>query len=239
MVTEPARPRATRRPGRPPQTDAEAKRARENILHATEQVFAEFGYHGINVAKVIAAAGIARPTFYRYFRNTDEALGRALHRRGSALGRSMVTAIQDADGAVNKVLAGIDAYLTWCISNHHLLRSLYAGMYDSSSLVFSVRPLLMTRLVSVIGAQFAVVNRPPPDPATLDILLNTVEFAGFRLFLDAPPGGASAEAIELARLNMTRVTLALIGSAEDWRSVVEEPRMLRLITGDGLTASSA
>jgi AcrR family transcriptional regulator len=227
----------SRRPGRPPQTDAEAQRARDNILKATELVFAESGYHGINVAKIIDAAGIARPTFYRYFRNTDEALGMALHGHGRALGWSVVSAVRQADGAVPKVLAAIDAYLTWCIDNSRLLRSLYAGMHDPTSLVFALRPLLTDRLVAVIGDQFEQVGRARPAPATLDLLINSMEFAGFRLHLDTPSGGHDEADVALTRLNMTRVALALIGSADDWRSVVEHPESLRLFTGEGLTSN--
>ena len=47
-------------------TQKRANRRRE-ILHAARRVFAEKGYHQTHVADVIAAAGIARGTFYLYF----------------------------------------------------------------------------------------------------------------------------------------------------------------------------
>ncbi|MEO0324210.1 MAG: TetR/AcrR family transcriptional regulator [Myxococcota bacterium] len=48
---------------------ASRKRAsrRRQILDAARQVFAEKGYHDAHVSDVIAAAGIARGTFYLYF----------------------------------------------------------------------------------------------------------------------------------------------------------------------------
>jgi len=223
------RPAEARRPGRPPQTDAEAERARRNILDATEHVFAEHNYHGINVAKIIDAAGIARPTFYRYFRNTDEALGVVLRDLGRSLGWAIVNAVREAQGAIPKVLAGIDAYLNWARDHRHLLQSLYAGMHDPSTLIHQMRPLVLDRMVQVIGAQFELVDRPRPDAPTLDILLNSIEFACFRLYRD----GADREGAEQAtRVTMIRMALALVGSADDWRLVLEHPEMQRFMLGD-------
>lgn len=40
---------------------------RDQLLHCAKAMFAEQGYHATNVADIIAAAGVARGTFYLYF----------------------------------------------------------------------------------------------------------------------------------------------------------------------------
>lgn len=60
------------RRGRPPQTAQQADQVRARIVLATADVFAEHGSRGLSVARIIDAAGLARPTFYRYFANAVE-----------------------------------------------------------------------------------------------------------------------------------------------------------------------
>ena len=129
-----------RRPGRPPQTDEEQARARQNIVRATSLVFAEYGYHGISVARILEHAGIARPTFYRYFRNSDEPLRMALDEVGRALRDRVVADVTAAEGDIPKVVAAIDGYLWWSGENRGMLRSLYAGIHDPASPVSVQRP---------------------------------------------------------------------------------------------------
>lgn len=46
---------------------------REQLLEATEDVLAEHGYQGATVPRVVARAGVAQGSFYRYFRDIDAA----------------------------------------------------------------------------------------------------------------------------------------------------------------------
>ena len=45
---------------------------REEILDASERIFAEKGYHATGIADIAAALGIGHGTFYRYFRNKHD-----------------------------------------------------------------------------------------------------------------------------------------------------------------------
>jgi AcrR family transcriptional regulator len=47
---------------------------RENLLRAVEDVVTERGYQGATVPRVVARAGIAQGSFYRYFRDVDAAV---------------------------------------------------------------------------------------------------------------------------------------------------------------------
>src|SRR5690606_21091249 len=66
-------PRAARR-GRPPQSRRQAEQVRARIVRATAEVFSRNGSRGMTVARILEQAGLARPTFYRYFGRAEEPL---------------------------------------------------------------------------------------------------------------------------------------------------------------------
>jgi TetR/AcrR family transcriptional regulator len=209
-----------RRPGRPAQTAEETSRVREHILAATSTVFGEFGYHGVNVARVIEVAAIARPTFYRYFRNVDEAMQIVLGRIGRSITTMISEAVDSVDGDLPKLVAGIEGYLRWSQQNRSVLQSIYAGSHDPGNPVFGLRPLLLRQLTELINRELITVGRPPLDEWTVDLFLNSMEYACYRLQLEAE---LSPSAAADARATIFRTALALLGGADDWRLALNTP----------------
>ena len=86
---------------------------RAQVLRVARQVFSERGYHAASIAEIIAAAGIARGTFYLYFVNKraifDELLDGLLAELGRAVRRISVdegapSPIEQMRGNVHRVL---------------------------------------------------------------------------------------------------------------------------------------
>jgi TetR/AcrR family transcriptional regulator len=219
-------PSPPRGPGRPPQTEEETRLAREHILAATSAVFGERGYHGANVARVIESAQISRPTFYRHFRNIDDALRIVLGRIGDSVSTKITKSVGAATGDLPKLIAGIDAYLQWSEQNRSLLQSLHAGAHDPDSPVFDLRPVLLRQLIDVVNAGLSDSGRPPLDPWTIDLFLNTMEYACYRLFLQPD---LTDEERATARATMLRTALALLGRPDDWRRVLDHPETTRML----------
>jgi TetR/AcrR family transcriptional regulator len=209
-----------RRPGRPPQTDEEQARARQNIVRATEQVFAEHGYHGMSVARILELAGIARPTFYRYFRNAEEPLMIALNDAGRVLYHQIISAVADAPDSLSKVVGAIDAYLWWSGEYRHILRSLYAAMHDPSTPVSTARLQTVAAMVDLINRELVGAGRPTLERWLLDVYVNGVEYTGYQLYLST--SGSLGDLIT-ARQIMLRTGLALLGTTDDWRRFLERP----------------
>jgi AcrR family transcriptional regulator len=222
-----------RRPGRPPQTDEEQARARANIVRATALVFAEFGYHGISVARILEHAGIARPTFYRYFRNSDEPLRMALDDVGRELRDRMVAAVTAADGDMPKFMAAIDTYLWWSGEHRAMLRSLYAGIHDPASPVFTQRPNTLNAMVDLLFRELEAAGRPEPERWVLDVYVNAVEYTCYQLYLETP---ATPADVDKARQVMLRMALATLGTANDWAEFHANPN---LFATPGTTAEAA
>ena len=194
------------RRGRPRQTPADAEAARKRIVAATAAVFAEQGSRGLSVALIIERAGIARPTFYRYFANATEPLHVVL----DASDRALVGALQDAlDGAADEpamIGAGIEAYLGWAQRLGPALRPLFSELHDPTSPVSPHRAHTLELLRERLTLRFERLGRTPPPAQDIDVLLNTFEYIGFRLALS---GGVAPTDLDWARATMARIAAAL------------------------------
>jgi AcrR family transcriptional regulator len=200
------------RRGRPPQTEADAAAARARIVEATAQVFAERGSHGLSVALIIERAGIARPTFYRYFANAEEPLQQILDASDLALVDGLQAALDAASDEIGMVLGGIEAYLAWARGHGPALRPLFAELHDSSSIVSPHREKTLTVLRERLIARFAKLGRVPPPEIDIDVLLHAFEYVGFRVAMAAPDEGIDDA---WARMTMARMALVLLGTEAD------------------------
>jgi AcrR family transcriptional regulator len=212
-----------RRRGRPPQSEADAAAARARIIEATAEVFAEHGSHGMSVALIIERAGIARPTFYRYFANADEPLQSVLDASDMALVNGLQQALDAAEDEIDMVLRGIDAYLAWALGHGQALRPLFAELHDPSSPVSGHRESTLLMLRERLIARFARIGRTAPPSIDIDVLLHAFEYVGFRVAM-ADSNDAS---VDWARTTMARIALVLLGTSADLDVARGIPGLLR------------
>jgi AcrR family transcriptional regulator len=214
---------AARRRGRPPQSEADAAAARARIVQATADVFAEHGWHGMSVALIIERAGIARPTFYRYFANAEQPLQLVLDASDMALVHGLQAALDRAEDEIGMVVNGIDAYLAWARNHGPALRPLFAELHDPSSPVSPHRERTLLMLRERLIARFVKLGRTPPSSIDIDVLLHAFEYVGYRVAL-ADSVDATAE---WARATMARIALVLLGTAADLEVAMTIPGLLR------------
>ena len=60
--------------GRPAATDPSGDDLRDLVISAATEVYAEQGYGGTSVQKILAVSGVSRPTFYRLFKDRHEVI---------------------------------------------------------------------------------------------------------------------------------------------------------------------
>ena len=116
-------PRPPRGRGRPKRTAAETELTRLAIQQAGRQVMAEHGYHGVSVELILRSAGLSRATFYRYFNNAQEVIELVLQDVNDRLIESVITAVRQAQGPLQKVEAGLLAWRRWGEETGPLLRA--------------------------------------------------------------------------------------------------------------------
>jgi len=202
----------TPRRGRPPQSAADAAAARARIVEATRTVFAEHGSRGLNVALIIERAGIARPTFYRYFNNAEEPLQLVLDASDMALVDGLQSALDAASDEIEMVLNGIEAYLDWARGHGPALRPLFAELHDASSVVSPHREKTLNMLRSRLIARFETLGRVAPPAIDIDVLLHAFEYVGFRVAMASPADDVDDA---WARMTMARIALVLLGTEAD------------------------
>jgi AcrR family transcriptional regulator len=89
--------------------------ARERILAAAYHLFSRRGLRAVGVDEVIAQAGVAKATFYRYFPAKDDLALEFLHRREVAWTLDFVMAESARRGATpeQRLLAIFDGFHDW------------------------------------------------------------------------------------------------------------------------------
>ncbi|AYF78844.1 TetR/AcrR family transcriptional regulator [Nocardia yunnanensis] len=209
MSTPPARR------GRPPQTEQQADQVRARIVLATAEVFAEQGSRGLSVARIIEKAGLARPTFYRYFANATEPLHALLTVSNDDLVGGIRDALDRTEQPVELGINMIEAYLHWAGGHGPMLAPLFAELHDPGSPVSAYRERAIDAIRILVRTKITALGRPTPTDLDLDTALQTCEFVVYRISAAAPHGEPTPETIHTARSTMIRGVLAMLGIRED------------------------
>lgn len=99
---------------------------RAQLLECAKAVFAEQGYHAASIADIIAAAGVARGTFYAYFESKRQIFDEILDELLEDIDRQVI-AIELAPPApppLEQLRANLQRALSLILEDRHLVRIL-------------------------------------------------------------------------------------------------------------------
>jgi AcrR family transcriptional regulator len=99
-----------------------AANQRERILSAVAQATAELGYADMSVEAIIARAGVSRRTFYEHFKNKEDAFLAAYDAAVRRVVRHVQRAYLQQTTALERLRAGIGAYLQFLASDPEIAR---------------------------------------------------------------------------------------------------------------------
>ena len=211
--------------GRPPLSADDVDKIRKHIIEATRQVFTRFGYHGLSVELVIAQAGISRPTFYKYFRSTEEPLEALISQVNEDLINRSMAAVVGAQEPMAKVESALEARRQWGADLGDFLRPFFAELNDQHSPVGRYRQRTLVILSEQIALIVELMGRKRPSALRIETFLHGIEFLGYRYHLNTIGNEASWNE---TRSVMFRMALALLGAEADWGNALGLARDWRI-----------
>lgn len=209
--------------GRPPAAPAVQEAIRQRLLDATAAVFARVGYHGLAVELVAAEAELSRPTFYKHFRNTDEAVEVVIRDANDRLIAALLAAVANQASPFAALEAALAVWRDWGHELGPMLRPLFAELHDAHSPASRHRQRTLALLADRLRTLMQEVGFPPPPRVQVDTFLNGMEYLGYRFHLQTPRDAASWQE---TRDSMLRLALGLLGTTQVWDSAADLARML-------------
>jgi AcrR family transcriptional regulator len=159
-----------------------AKRiARGGIVAAAAVVFARQGFASARVEDILAAAGIARRTFYKYFESKEDVLA-ALYEVATA---ELLASISRASGDnLDAVRAALDAYLDYHVENAALVKVLTEQAIRSDGPLAVMRRRFRADLVRLLDHAVRTRTGEQHDPMLYAALVSALEGLSLDLLVD-------------------------------------------------------
>jgi AcrR family transcriptional regulator len=128
-----------------------ARLAQGSVLAAAIDVFGRKGYAATRVEDILEAAGIARRTFYRYFKSKDDVLAALYQLATDEISRAIRAREDDEDPFVG-IGRGIDVYLDYHAQNAKTLLVVLAQSMQPESRLAPMRRAFRAEIVKLLDA---------------------------------------------------------------------------------------
>jgi AcrR family transcriptional regulator len=187
-----------------------APSTRLKILEGAAQAFARGGYAETTVDDIIAAAGVSRPSFYKFFANKDDVFDH-LHETFSLSMIQMIKgAVLSTDDALTKLELGTEAFLRCIAATGPLARALHAESRHPGSRLASRYEEAVWSLTTFFQSEGVKLERAEVDSLVYSGLVAAIEAIGLTLVAD---GRARIHEADIERCK--RVILQILRGALD------------------------
>jgi AcrR family transcriptional regulator len=179
---------------------------RHRILKGASEVFAKRGGRDPTVDELVKAGGVARRTFYRAFRNSDEVLLALYEIACAKVIERVHRAIAEHDDAWGKLEAGLWSFLDFHTEAGQLLRVLQAEAMRPSSPLERRREDQLDTIAAIFDREIQLSQGRRIDPLVLRGLLLAIEGLSNVFLMRASAGG------EIDKKRARKVMLRIIGA---------------------------
>ena len=179
---------------------------RLKILEGAGEAFGRYGYGETTVDHIIAAAGVSRPSFYKFFRNKDEVFDLLHEMHALALIQMIKGAVIGAGDADAKLERGTEAFLRCIAATGPLAQALYSESRQPGSRRSARYQETVATLTAFFAEQGAALQIDAVDPLVYTGLVAAAEAIGVQIVR----GGRMGEA-EIQRAK--RVILTILHGA--------------------------
>lgn len=168
--------------GRPLASDPSGDELRELIITVAADAYAEYGYNNCSVQKILLAAGVSRPTFYRYFQDRYQVLDVVIERINNQLVAIAVEQVKTVKTLDQLIVAMVDGYFQWGARMGNLVGPVYREIYDVESPAQVHRLRILDEITELFKRTNAALGHPEPDLILIDAMLHIIEHTGHEAF---------------------------------------------------------
>jgi len=180
---------------------------RLRILEGAAAAFGRGGFADTRVDDIIAAAGVSRPSFYKFFRNKDEVFDLLHEMHALSLLQSIKSAAVTADDPTDKVERSIEAFLRQMAASGGLARALYSESHRPGSPQATRYQETTAALVAFFVEQSSAILERQIDPLVYTGLVAAAEAIGASLVNGPRMGEAEIARAKDAIVMIMRNTL--------------------------------
>ena len=204
----PEKPSRSRQRGRPPVTEEALQERRASVLKVAGELLVGRASADMTVEQLIKAAGISRPTFYRWFpEGVEQVVDMLIVQANQAL-VSRIMEVVDADGTIEqRIIAGISAYFQWGADMGPVTYAIYREGFDEKSPAWRYRQQTIEIIIRLMRLQSNENGFEHVSDLTVETVVSWVESAGANLFRRYPVSAADFD--EQKKLT-TEMFLAMI-----------------------------
>jgi len=181
------------------------------VVQAAIDVFTERGFEQATVADLLQRAGIARRTFYKYFRSKADVLAALYTHVTHELIVDLVDGPADADDPLAGLRAALDRYLEFHVQNDAIVRILLEEATRSESPLWPLRNRFRATLVSMIDRAVTAASGHRVDPLVFLAVISGLEGLSLELLAEGPP---SRERVARTKAAMTGLLDAVTRAAD-------------------------
>jgi AcrR family transcriptional regulator len=175
------------------------------IVGAAATVFARLGFAAARVEDILAAAGIARRTFYKSFSSKEDVLAAVYQLAIQELLGAMTVAAGRGSDPFDIIREGLDVYLDYHVVNARLVRVLVEQAIRSDSPIFPARKRFRAELGRLLDDAVRAKTGKRHDPLLYAALLSALEGLSLELL-----SGGAAEIDEKAVARAKKVMHLLV-----------------------------
>lgn len=171
------------RRGRP----ADQAAMRGQILGGAADAFARRGYAATTVEDILQAAGVSRQTFYRFFKNKDEACQAVFEAARAVFLTTIEAAAARGETPMEKLAYGIEAFLDFPVVAGPIYRVLQAESLQPDSPFARFRRDIYDALIGLFDREVRKILDQEIDPLVYRGLIAAIEEISNHAMAEAGP----------------------------------------------------
>jgi len=203
---------ANRKAGRPKSSQLQGDALKEHVVNAASLVYGEWGFHESSVEKIVKAAGISRPLFYRLFDNKEDIIDVVVQQKNTELIMATQVAIEPLNNIMSILDAGIDVYFKWCKKNRLVVKAIYREINDPLTPACKQYQQTIDTQLANYFYKFKQIALPPLQRELFLALTKTVEYVANETI---KPGQQDKDYVEMQQNIARRIVFATLASSEE------------------------